>query len=359
VAPVLEGINLFKIYEMGETQVSALNGVFLEVNVGEFVSIMGPSGCGKSTLLQILGCLDRPTNGEVRIDSTTTAKLNDSELAKIRGKKIGFIFQSFNLLPTETAMDNVELPLQYSGVSAKERQRKAQKALEAVGLGDRGEHKPSELSGGQRQRVAIARALANDPSIILADEPTGALDSKSGIEVIAIMQRLNDEGRTIVMVTHDPGIAQHSKRIVRILDGKITSDEPVKNQLRAGQGQEAYGQLGAAIAPATPSPQPPPRQDSPPAIAPVYNQFAVPVQAPIAQPVPMAMCPRCGADNRVGAKFCRTCGFHMDLSSHESQIIKLRLGGQDVRCRRCGNVNRGISKFCGRCGEPIIAQVPL
>ncbi|QEK13118.1 ABC transporter ATP-binding protein [Crassaminicella thermophila] len=223
--------NLKKIYKNGSVSVEALKGVNMEVNQGEFVSIMGPSGSGKSTLMNILGCLDKPSQGRYELDGEKIEELNDSQLAGIRNKKIGFVFQSFNLLPRITALKNVELPMMYAGVPSKERRKRAIEALERVGLGDRLEHKSSELSGGQRQRVAIARALVNQPAVILADEPTGNLDTKSGDEIMAIFQRLNEEGVTIVMVTHEPEIAQHTKRVVTFRDGEIIEDKFVENQI--------------------------------------------------------------------------------------------------------------------------------
>ncbi len=225
--------NLKKYYTQGTLQVKALDGVSLSVKEGEFVSIMGSSGSGKSTMMNVLGCLDKPTDGVFFLDGINVAELKDSGLAEIRNKKIGFVFQTFNLLPKLSALENVELPMAYMGVAIKERHRKASEALEKVGLGERMKHKPNELSGGQRQRVAIARALVNEPSILLADEPTGNLDSKSTFEIIDIFQKLNDEGATIVMVTHEPDVAQYTKRIVTFKDGKAISDELVKNRVFA------------------------------------------------------------------------------------------------------------------------------
>jgi putative ABC transport system ATP-binding protein len=213
---------------MGKVEVQALRGINLKIEKSEFVSIMGPSGCGKSTLMHIVGCLDRPTGGHVHLDEVDVDELNDNDLAEIRNKKVGFVFQTFNLLPKLNAIENVELPLIYAGVSFEARRKKAAELLEIVGLSDRMYHKPSELSGGQSQRVAIARALANDPSIVLADEPTGNLDSKSGDEIIRLFQELNGRGITLIIVTHDLEIANHSKRIVRLKDGLVVSDEMVK-----------------------------------------------------------------------------------------------------------------------------------
>ena len=217
--------DIVKTYQMGDSIVRALAGVNLTVEEGEFTAIMGPSGSGKSTLMNILGCLDRPTSGSYKLDGAEVATLGDDELAATRNKKIGFVFQNFNLLSRMSSLNNVALPMVYAGVPHKERLARAQRGLEMVGLGSRVHHKPNELSGGQRQRVAIARALVNEPSIILADEPTGNLDSKSGIEIMEIFCELNQQGRTVILVTHEPEIAAYTRRTVTFRDGLIVSDE--------------------------------------------------------------------------------------------------------------------------------------
>ena len=224
---VIRTEGLIKTYEMGAEQVHALQGVDVEIHRGEYVAIMGPSGSGKSTLMNLIGCLDSPTSGRYWLAGRLVSDLDDDELAYIRNKEIGFVFQTFNLLPRATALHNVELPLIYNGTPAEERVQKATLALERVDLGDRMNHKPNELSGGQRQRVAIARALVNDPSIVLADEPTGNLDSKTGEEIMGLFENLHRQGNTIILVTHEMDIAQHAHRVIFIRDGKIASDEKV------------------------------------------------------------------------------------------------------------------------------------
>jgi putative ABC transport system ATP-binding protein len=214
-----------KNYEMGEAMVHALREIDLEVEPGEFLAIVGPSGSGKSTLMNLIGCLDRPSGGEYHLDGDEVSKLNDDELAHIRNKKIGFVFQTFNLLPRTNCLHNVELPLLYSNVARRERERKALEMLTRVGLAERVYHNPNELSGGERQRVAIARALVNDPAIVLADEPTGNLDSRTGTEIMAILTELNKEGKTIVLVTHERYIADYSHRIITLRDGRVVSED--------------------------------------------------------------------------------------------------------------------------------------
>ena len=222
---MIEIKDVTKVYRMGEVDVHALRGVSLRVEKGEFLSIMGASGSGKSTLMNVLGCLDSPSSGGYLLNGRDVSKLSDRQLARIRGRELGFVFQQFNLLPRTTALRQVELPLVYAGVLPGERHRRAREALETVGLSDRIGHRPDELSGGQQQRVAIARALVNRPGIILADEPTGNLDSKSGEEILRIFQQLNAQGITVVFVTHDPDIAAVSRRIIRLRDGLIEKDE--------------------------------------------------------------------------------------------------------------------------------------
>jgi len=216
---------LEKIYHLGKVKVEALRGVSFEINTGDFVSIMGPSGSGKSTLMHIIGCLDYPTGGKYFLSGQDVSKLNDNQLALFRNQKIGFVFQEFNLLPKATILRNVELPLTYNNTHSKNKKQLAVQALEEVGLGDRLKHRPNEISGGQKQRVAIARALVNHPSIILADEPTGNLDSKTGQDIMRMIEKLHDKGNTIILVTHEPEIAQYSQRIIYLKDGLIDKDE--------------------------------------------------------------------------------------------------------------------------------------
>ena len=235
IQPVIQIDDIKKIYKMGEVEVPALNGVSFRVEKGEMVAITGPSGSGKSTLMNIIGCLDTPTSGSYILDGVDVSKLSDDEQANIRNKKIGFVFQQFNLLARTSALDNVMLPLNYSSTPVNQRKEKAIQALERVGLGNRLNHHPNELSGGQQQRVAIARALVNEPSILLADEPTGALDSKTGAEIMDLFQGLHrDAGQTVILVTHDAFVAKHTERIIHLADGQIISDEINPNPLKAG-----------------------------------------------------------------------------------------------------------------------------
>jgi putative ABC transport system ATP-binding protein len=219
--------DLVKTYQMGTEKVHALRGVTFEIHRGEYVAIMGPSGSGKSTMMNLIGCLDTPSEGKYYLNSRLVSEMNDDELAYIRNKEIGFVFQTFNLLARATALHNVELPLIYNGTPSHERKERAIKALQSVELGERMYHRPNELSGGQRQRVAVARALVNNPSIILADEPTGNLDSATSMDIMRLLDELHKKGHTIILVTHEPDIALHAYRVVRLLDGRIASDEPV------------------------------------------------------------------------------------------------------------------------------------
>jgi putative ABC transport system ATP-binding protein len=232
---VIRVVDVHKFYQLGETKVHALRGVDLKIEPGEFVAIMGSSGSGKSTFMNMLGCLDKPSSGRYLLEGTDVSRLDKKELAAIRNKKLGFVFQGFNLLSRTTALENVELPTLYAKLDKNERLERASEVLKLVGLGERMDHFPSQLSGGQQQRVAIARALVNRPAILLADEPTGNLDSRTSVEIMQIFQELNDQGLTIVLVTHEPDIAQFAKRIVVFRDGKIRTDNPVKNRPRAAE----------------------------------------------------------------------------------------------------------------------------
>jgi putative ABC transport system ATP-binding protein len=307
-----------KVYPMGDSEVHALKGVSLAVRQGELVAIMGTSGSGKSTLLQIVGLLDRPTTGSVFVDGQDVSLMADSDLARTRNSKLGFVFQAFNLMPHETAAHNVEVPLQYAGIGRRERRRMAIEALTAVGLGERVDHKPAELSGGQRQRVAIARAIVNRPVVILADEPTGALDVKSGLDVMNILQEFNRQGRTIVMVTHDPNIARHAQRIIKIVDGLVVDEEIVSSP-------------GPAV---------------PEAVLEV-----VPQQAPAGPEA--RSCPRCGAGNRPSALFCRQCGSTLAGPRPPESGAPARPVSAAGQCPSCGTVNRQDARFCRGCGEAI------
>jgi len=222
--PIIETRELWKTYGMGAEEIHALRGVSMQVEAGEYLAIMGPSGSGKSTLMNLIGCLDTPSKGSYLLNGKQVSEMNDDELARIRNEEIGFVFQTFNLLPRATALHNVELPLVYAGVTSKDRQVRARGALERVELADRMLHRPNELSGGQRQRVAIARALVNSPSILLADEPTGNLDSKTGIEIMSLFDKLHESGNTIILVTHEADIAAHAHRTIHIRDGQIEDD---------------------------------------------------------------------------------------------------------------------------------------
>ena len=232
---MIQAQDLTKVYQMGDNEVRALDGASFIINKGEMIAIMGPSGSGKSTLMSIIGCLDVPSSGKYSLDDVAVETLDESKLAEVRGRKIGFVFQQFNLLARTSALENVMLPLTYAGYSGREREDRARKALERVGLGDRTHHAPNELSGGPQQRVAIARAIVNEPNILLADEPTGALDSKTGVEIMDLFQRLHKEnGQTVILVTHDAYVARHTERIIKISDGKIVSDAVNLDPIKAG-----------------------------------------------------------------------------------------------------------------------------
>jgi putative ABC transport system ATP-binding protein len=232
---MIKAENLMKIYQLGDNEVRALDGASFAIHKGEMVAIMGPSGSGKSTLMSIIGCLDVPTSGNYMLDGLAVESMSEAQLAEVRGRKIGFVFQQFNLLARTSALENVMLPLTYAGFSGKDRRERAMKALDRVGLAQRTHHAPSELSGGQQQRVAIARALVNEPAIILADEPTGALDSKTGVEIMDLFQSLHkDHGQTVILVTHDSYVARHTDRVIKLSDGQIVSDEVNANPIKAG-----------------------------------------------------------------------------------------------------------------------------
>jgi len=238
-SPVVETRNLEKVYRMGDVEVRALRGVSLTIAAGDFVAVMGASGSGKSTFMNLIGCLDRPTHGTYLLNGRDVGKLSRDQLAQVRGEQIGFVFQGFNLLPRTSALENVELPLLYQGIGSKERHRRAAEALERVGLGDRLDHTPAQLSGGQQQRVAIARALVNRPTLLLADEPTGNLDSRTSVEVMGIFQELNEQGLTVLLVTHEPDIAEHARRVVTFKDGLLLSDvTPPRRRLAREELQE-------------------------------------------------------------------------------------------------------------------------
>jgi putative ABC transport system ATP-binding protein len=242
---MIELEDVTKIYRMGQSKVVALDDINLNIEAGEMVAVMGPSGSGKSTLMAIMGCLDVPSKGIYRLEGEPVGKLSDNQLAQVRSRKVGFVFQQFNLLPRTDALENVMLPLLYDGVHGKLRTEKAQAALNVVGLADRMHHKPNQLSGGEQQRVAIARALVNEPTILLADEPTGNLDTKTGEEIIGLFQKLHEEnGQTVVYVTHDAFIARHTQRIIRLVDGKIISDDAVAHPLAAGTPRPEEALIG-------------------------------------------------------------------------------------------------------------------
>ncbi len=239
---IIQISDLGKTYVMGSEKVHALQSITLNIKKNEYVALMGPSGSGKSTLMNLLGCLDTPTKGKYLLNGTDVSTMEDDELAEVRNKEIGFVFQTFNLLPRLSSLDNVALPLVYSGLNKTKRREKANKALTAVNLGDRVDHRPNELSGGQRQRVAIARALVNNPAIILADEPTGNLDTKTSIEIMAILEEIHKQGNTIILVTHEPDIAEHAHRIIRLRDGLVEEDVKNENIVSAYDSEHRYNQ---------------------------------------------------------------------------------------------------------------------
>lgn len=313
--PILQLENVLKVYKLGSTKIYALKGISMQVAQGEMVSIMGTSGCGKSTLLQIAGCIDKPTEGYVVIEGRITQHLNDRELSTLRNNRLGFVFQQFNLLPQERAIENVEVPLLYSGLPKGERREAAVGALEQVGLGDRIHHRPNELSGGQRQRVAIARAIVNNPALILADEPTGALDRRSGEEVLGILQRLNETGKSVLLVTHDPKIAMYSKRIIEFSDGKIVSEKNVK-------------------------------KPSSSSLSFPYNEVSAEKGGRI--------CPRCSCRNRSESKYCYHCGFSLDITPKSKASILLRLRGERINCPICNTLNPPLAKYCIMCGSLLL-----
>ncbi|MDQ0048374.1 putative ABC transport system ATP-binding protein [Paenibacillus polymyxa] len=236
---VIQIEDLKKVYQVGDQEIHALREVQLDIADGDFVAIMGPSGSGKSTMMNVIGCLDLPTSGQFYLDGYSILEAREDELAIIRNQKIGFVFQKFHLLPRATALENVELPMIYAGIPVKERRLRAMEALTSVGLGDRMNNRPNELSGGQQQRVSIARALVNNPVILLADEPTGALDSKTSVEIMGIFQRLNDQGKTVVLVTHDQEVAEYAKRLIHFRDGRIEEDQPVGKRRMAAEEVKA------------------------------------------------------------------------------------------------------------------------
>ena len=238
--PIISVKELRKTYIMGVEEIHALKNVSVDIRKNEYVALMGPSGSGKSTLMNLLGCLDTPSSGNYFLNNIDVSEMTDGELAEVRNKEIGFVFQTFNLLPRLSSLDNVALPLVYAGLGKKARKEKAAKALNAVGLGDRMDHRPNELSGGQRQRVAIARALVNDPAIILADEPTGNLDTKTSIEIMEILERLHEQGNTIILVTHEPDIAEHAHRIIRLRDGLVESGKMNEKIVRAAERKTKF-----------------------------------------------------------------------------------------------------------------------